>query len=170
MQKSKHCYFSKCNSSLNENLKITIQQILQLLHGYAMQYNFIMHNFLLYEKFQCPKFRYTEVIHKKLFLSFLEVHNCVWYLWTCPVPVHRSQSFDWPQGWKLIWIFNIYFFIFHLYLALVTKKMKIDIHCRNKKIKLYILDGFSLSKLKVRRYAETQIGLTQHLRWNSLQH
>ena len=48
--------------------------------------------------------------------------------------------------------------------------MKIDIHYRNKKIKLYILDGFSLSKLKVRRYSETQLGLTQHLRWNSLQH
>ena len=39
------------------------------------------HVFLLCEKFQCLKFRYTEVIHKKHFLSFLEVNNCVWYLW-----------------------------------------------------------------------------------------
>ena len=30
------------------------------------------HGFLLYEKFQCPIFRYTEVIHKKLFWVFLK--------------------------------------------------------------------------------------------------
>ena len=43
------------------------------------------HGFILCEKFQCLKFRCTEVIHKKLFLSLLEMHNCVWYLWTCPL-------------------------------------------------------------------------------------
>ena len=29
---------------------------------------------------------------EKLFLGFLEMHNCVCYLWTCPVtPVKRNQ-------------------------------------------------------------------------------
>ena len=42
------------------------------------------HGFLQCEKFDCLKFRHTEVIHKKLFLSFVKMHNCVWYLWTCP--------------------------------------------------------------------------------------
>ena len=49
------------------------------------------------KKFQCPKFRHTEVIHKNLFSSFLEMHNYVWYLWTCPnhfVSFISSLSFN----------------------------------------------------------------------------
>ena len=41
------------------------------------------HGFQQCEKFECPKFNHTEVIHKKLFLSFVKMDNCVWYLWTC---------------------------------------------------------------------------------------
>ena len=41
--------------------------------------------FLPCEKLKCLKFRYTEVIHKKLFSSFLEMHN----LWIC-----RLKSFN----------------------------------------------------------------------------
>ena len=42
------------------------------------------HGFLQCEEFEYLKFRHTEVIHKNLFLSFVKMHNCVWYLWTCP--------------------------------------------------------------------------------------
>ena len=34
------------------------------------------HGFILSKKFQCLKFRHTEVIHKKLFFSFLKMHSC----------------------------------------------------------------------------------------------
>ena len=63
--KSKHCYLKKnwrwwCNRYLRN------------------------HGFLQREKLEYLKFRLTEVIHKKLFLSLVKMHYCVWYLWTCP--------------------------------------------------------------------------------------
>ena len=46
----------------------------------AMQQIFIFsYGFLLCEKFQYLQFNYIEVIREKLFLSFLEMYNCVWY-------------------------------------------------------------------------------------------
>ena len=72
--KRKHCYFF--------NLYLPWMKIWRWRCSRYI-YN---HDFLLCEKFQSPKFRYTEVIHKNLFLSFLEMHNYVWYFWTCPFP------------------------------------------------------------------------------------
>ena len=71
--KSKHCYFFKKKTL--PCLKIWRWQC----HRYLRN-----HGFLQCEKFEYLKFRHTEVIHKKLFLSFAKMHNCVWYLWTCP--------------------------------------------------------------------------------------
>ena len=58
-------FFKKKLSSLHKNLKMTMQQI------------FAYHGFLKCEKFECLKFRHTEVIHKNLFVSFVEMHSCV---------------------------------------------------------------------------------------------
>ena len=70
--KSKQCYF----------LNVTLLWI-KLWRWRCTRY-LCNHGFLLCVKSQCLKFMYIEIIHKKLFLSFLEMHNCVWYLWTCP--------------------------------------------------------------------------------------
>ena len=72
--KSNHCYFF-----LNTLfcMKICRWQCNRYLRN---------HDFLQCEKFEYLKFRHTEVIHKFFFflLSFVKMHNCVWYLWTCP--------------------------------------------------------------------------------------
>ena len=35
---------------------------------------------------------------KKIFCSFLEIHNCVWYLWTCDVsPKPKCYHFSWKE-------------------------------------------------------------------------
>ena len=68
--KSKHCY------SFNINLPWMKFWRWRYLRN---------HGFLLCEKCQCLKSKYTEVIHKKYLLSFLKTRNCVWHLWTCPI-------------------------------------------------------------------------------------
>ena len=63
---SKHCYFFNITLSW---IKIWRWRCRRYLHS---------HVFLLCEKFQGLKFRsYSQ---KKHFLSFLEIHNCAWYL------------------------------------------------------------------------------------------
>ena len=73
MLKSKHCYFF--------NITLPWMQILRLRRCRCIR----NHGFLHWEKFQALKFMFTEVICKNIFLCFLEMHNCVWYLWTCPI-------------------------------------------------------------------------------------
>ena len=70
--KSKHCYFFKITLPW---MKIWRWWCSSYLHN---------HGVLLCEKVQCLKCKDTEGIHKKLIFSFLEMRNCVWYLWTCP--------------------------------------------------------------------------------------
>ena len=72
--KSKHCYF------LFKTKTVPCMKI------WRWRWNRYLHNhgFLQCEEFEYLKFRHTEVIHKNLFLSFVKMHNCVWYLWTCP--------------------------------------------------------------------------------------
>ena len=59
------------------------------------------------------------------------------------------------------------YLLFHFYLSQDTKRMKTDIPYRNDKT---VLDRSSPSKLKVKKYAKTYLGLPQHLRWNSLRY
>ena len=70
--KSKHCYSFKITLPW---MKIWRWWCSSYLHN---------HGVLLCEKVQCLKCKDTEGIHKKLIFSFLEMRNCVWYLWTCP--------------------------------------------------------------------------------------
>ena len=77
LRKSKYCYF----------FNITLPWV-KMWRWWCKRY-LRNYGFLLCEKFQCLKFKYTEVINKKLFFSFLEMHNCVWYLWTCPYLVYH---------------------------------------------------------------------------------
>ena len=72
--KSKHCYFLFKTKTV-PCMKIWRWRCNRYLHN---------HGFLQCEGFEYLKFRHTEVIHKNLFLSFVKMHNCVWYLWTCP--------------------------------------------------------------------------------------
>ena len=58
--KSKHCFF----------FNITLLRM-KLWRWWCSRY-LCNHGFLLCEEFQCLKFRYTEVIHKKLFSVFLK--------------------------------------------------------------------------------------------------
>ena len=50
------------------------------------------------------KVRYTEVISEKPFLSFLEMHKCVWYLWTYPsvldIKREKKPHFSFEKGKK----------------------------------------------------------------------
>ena len=63
------------------------------------------HSFFQREQFHCLKFRHTEVIHKKIFLSFVEMHNYVWHLWTCTSQNIRFHNFwkNWPRAffWEI---------------------------------------------------------------------
>ena len=67
--KSKHYYFFHITFP---RMKIWRWRCSRYLH------NHVLH---LCEKCQCLKFRYIEFIHKKHFLSFLKMHNCVSYLY-----------------------------------------------------------------------------------------
>ena len=82
--KSKHCYFLKKTLPC---MKIWRWQCNRYLPNY---------DFLQCEKFECLRFRHTKVIQKKLFLSFVEMHNCIWYLWTCPSQNSGLHNF-WGQ-------------------------------------------------------------------------
>ena len=44
------------------------------------------------------KFRHTEVIHRKLFLNFVKMHNCVWHLWTCQTQNTGLHNFGGQTG------------------------------------------------------------------------
>ena len=99
MLKSKHCYF----------FNITLPWI-KIWRWQSSRY-LCNHGFLLCWKFQCLKFRYTEVIYKKLFLSILETHNCVKYLWTCPSSFSRMTVWAYSRPFSnaintphLVWI------------------------------------------------------------------
>ena len=70
------------------------------------------HGFLQCEKFEFLKVRRTEVIHNKIFLSFVKMHNCVWYLWTCP-----SQNAGLHNFWGQIVLGYFLFIIFFLWVG-----------------------------------------------------
>ena len=97
--KSKHCYF----------LNITLPWM--KIWGWRCGRYLHNHGFLLCKKCQC--LRYTELIPQKCVLSFLEMYNCVWCLWTCPTVNFRVPWPDWPHpivehAHKKIWLtFNL---------------------------------------------------------------
>ena len=88
--KSKHCYIFNITLSW---MKICRWRCSRCLCNQC---------FILCKKFKCLKFRYTEVISEKPFLSFLEMHKCVWYLWTCPsvldIKRKKKQHFSFEKG------------------------------------------------------------------------
>ena len=73
------------------------------------------HGFLQCEKFECLKFRHAEIIHKKRFLSFVKMHNCLWYLWTCPSQITGFHNFGGQIGlgysfgrkWTIVTFFKV---------------------------------------------------------------
>ena len=70
------------------------------------------HGFVQCEKFEYLKFRHTEVIHKKLFLSFVKMRNCVWYLWTCPSQNTGLHNFGGQIGLACFFLGKLTIFTF----------------------------------------------------------
>ena len=108
---------------MNENLEMTMQQI------------FANHVFFLCEKLHCLKFRYTEVI------CFLEMHNCVWYLWyihklTCPskpitgLELRINILFREKNNWQffILMFYNIVYRILFFHHSTSFKSRHIDRH------------------------------------------
>ena len=80
--KSKHCYLKKNTLPWMKIWRWRCKRYLRY------------HGFLQCENFECLKFRHTKVIHKKRFLHFVEMHNYVWYLWTCPSQNTGLHNFE----------------------------------------------------------------------------